>query len=237
MIVRKNRRMIAAIAVAAAAVAVWAAADLRAPRSTKLRQFDPEDVARLETQMWRSYYGKERLRLFNQLAVLLRHQYRMPLLRSYVVGFHAAKAAFIFKDGVKRSDYERALPDLIDYYAAIRRISDTPFDVTRAARLELDWWIVHRQRESHASGDLDEALADLAAEIYQMPADRFREHGKYRSEAMTLRDELAEKTGLREGNWRKINELLLQSWRSLWHAVNDDAAQSRSIKGSWTTGG
>ncbi len=193
----------------------------RTPRSTNLRQFDPDDVARLETQMWRSYYNKELLRLFNEMAVLLRHQYHMPLLRSYVVGFHAAKAAFIFKDGAKRSDYERALPDLIDYYTAIRRISDTPFDADQAARLELDWWVVHCQRESHASGDLDAALAGLAAEIYQMPADRFRKHGKYRAEAMILRDELAEHNGMTEADWQRINDLLLQSWRSLWHAVND----------------
>jgi len=30
----------------------WAAAELWWPRSTNLRQFDPDDVARLETQMW-----------------------------------------------------------------------------------------------------------------------------------------------------------------------------------------
>ncbi|MBI4474683.1 MAG: hypothetical protein HY646_18575, partial [Acidobacteria bacterium] len=169
---------------------------------------------------------KERLRLFNELSVLLRHQYHMPLLRSYVVGFHAAKAAFIFKDGTKRSDYERALPDLIAYYAAIRRISDTPFDIGQVARLELEWWIVHRQRESHSSGDLEMALANLAAEIYHMPADRFREHGKYRAEAMMLRDELAGGNGVTEADWQKINGLLLQSWRSLWHAVNDAGKSS-----------
>ena len=143
-----------------AGTAAWAAVDLWGRRSTSLRQFDPDDVARLETEMWRSYYDKERLKLFNELAVLLRHQYHMPLLRSYIVAFHAAKAAFVFKDGSRRSDYERALPDLVDYYAAIRRISDEPFDVRKTAALELEWWIVHRQRGLHKTGDLDAALAD-----------------------------------------------------------------------------
>jgi hypothetical protein len=199
----------------------WAAIDLWAPRSTSLRRFDPDDVARLETQMWRSYYDKQRLRLFNELAILLRHQYHMPLLRSYVVGFHAAKAAFVFKDGQSRSDYERAMPDLLAYYAALRRISDTPFEVNKAAQLELEWWIVHRQRASHKPGDLDDALAALAAEIYQVPADRFREHAGFRAEAMILRDQLAERNSVSEADWQKINDLLLQSWRSLWHTVND----------------
>jgi hypothetical protein len=144
----------------------------------------------------------------------------MPLLRSYVVAFYAARAAFIFKDGITRSDYERALPDLVSYYAAIRRISDTPFDVREAAQLELEWWIVHRQREIYGPGALDSALAQLAAEVYRVPADHFREHAKYRAEAMILRDELWERSGVTEADWQKINQLLVESWRSLWQVVN-----------------
>ena len=139
-------KYIAIIVIVATGLAVWIAVDLWRPVSQNLRQFDPEEVARLDTDMWRSYYDRERLKLFNQLAFLLRRQYRIPLLRSYVVGFHAAKAAFIFKESHGRADYERALPDLLAYYAAIRKVSTTPFDVQRTARLELEWWIVHRER-------------------------------------------------------------------------------------------
>jgi len=178
--------------------ATWIAVDLRKPVSADLRQFDPEEVARLDTQMWRSYYDKQRLKLFRELALLLRQQYHLPLLRSYVVGLHAAKAAFVFKDGNSRSDYERALPDLFDYYGALRKVSTTPFDVDRAARLELEWWIVHRERKSRPTGDLDRALADLAAEFYQLPAVRFSDHARYRAEAMVIRDDLAETTGVSE---------------------------------------
>jgi hypothetical protein len=227
MTVRRKSQVLIPIALILVAIAAWAAVDLWGRHSTSLRQFDPDDVARLETEMWRSYYAKERLRLFNELAVLLRHQYHMPLLRSYVVAFHAAKAAFVFKDGTGRSDYERALPDLVDYYSAIRRISNEPFDVRKTATLELEWWIVHRQRNLYATGDLDAALAELAAEIYQMPADRFREHAKYRAEAMVLRDDLAEQNRVTDADWQKINQLLLQSWRSLWQSVNPDIHQSQ----------
>ncbi len=77
----KYRR--AFLIVAAVGMGAVVVADLWGPRTTSLRQFDPEDVAWKETEMWRSYYGRERLRLFNQLAALLRRQYRLPLLRSY----------------------------------------------------------------------------------------------------------------------------------------------------------
>ena len=37
-----------------------------------LRKFDPDAVAAAETAMWRSYYSRERMRLFIQLVQLLR---------------------------------------------------------------------------------------------------------------------------------------------------------------------
>jgi hypothetical protein len=193
--------------------------DLYYPRTTHLREFDPDEVARLETAMWRSYYDKQQLRLFNQLTEMLRTQYHMPLFRSNRVAYHAANAAFVFKRGKQRSDYEKALPDLVKFYAEIRKLSDIPFDVDRAAQLELEWWIIHRQRAQHAPGELEKALAELQAEIYRVPVGRLIEHGRLRAEAMTIRDTKAEAGGVSESDWARINELLKESWRSLQNAV------------------
>lgn len=193
--------------------------DLYYPRTTHLREFDPDEVARLETAMWRSYYEKQRVRLFNQLSGMLRTQYHMPLLRSNQVAYYAANAAFTFKQGKQRSDYEKALPDLVKFYTAIRKMSDIPFDVDRVARLELEWWIIHRERVHHPPGDLEKALAELQAEIYRVPVDRLIEHGRLRAEAMTIRDTKAEGGGVKEEDWTRINELLRQSWQSLAKAV------------------
>ncbi|MDX6498324.1 MAG: hypothetical protein QOG23_1584 [Blastocatellia bacterium] len=193
--------------------------DLYYPRTTQMREFNPDEVAHLETAMWRSYYDKQRLQLFNQLAKLLRLQYGLSQLKSNQVAYYGANAAFVFKQGQQRSDYEKALPDLLKFYGAIRKMSDIPFDVDRAARLELDWWIIHRQRDQHAPGDLAKALAELQAEIYHVPVDRVLEHGRLRAEAMTLRDTQAEKGGVTEADWTRINELLKESWGSLAKAV------------------
>jgi hypothetical protein len=199
---------------------VWAAIDLYAPRASKLKQFNPDEVARLETAMWRSYYQKERVKLFNELTELLRTQYNLPLLRSNLVAYQASKAAFVFKEGRGRTDYEKALPNLVNFYSEIRKVSDINFDVNRAAELELEWWIVHRERKKHAAGDLDKALAALPAEIYQMPVEQMMEHARFRAEAMTIRDNKAETGGVSEEDWRKIEELLRASWASLSKSVN-----------------
>lgn len=193
--------------------------DLYYPRTVQLREFDANEVARLETAMWRSYYGKQRLKLFNELSELLRTQYHMPLARSNLVAYYAANAAFTFKKGSGRADYEKALPDLVKFYTAIRKMSDIPFDVDRVARLELEWWIIHRERARHPPGDLEKALSELQAEIYRVPPDRLMEHGRLRAEAMVIRDTKAESGGVSEEDWARINELLKQSWNSLAKAV------------------
>jgi len=203
-----------------AGLAAWVAADLFAPRTSSLRRFDADEVARLETAMWRSYYDKRKVALFRDMTALLRREYHLPPLRAAVVGFDAARAAFVFKRGHGRTDYERALPDLRRYYRALREVSDTPFDVERAARLELEWWIVHRERKQHAPGDLARALADLQAELYGLPAERFDEHARLRAEAMTIRDDQAAAGGVTDADWGRIDALLRDSYRALHAAVN-----------------
>jgi hypothetical protein len=215
----KWRRILLIPGVIVSALIVWVAIDLYGPRTSHLRDFDPDKVARLETAMWRSYYDKQQVHLFNQLAELLRKQYNMPLVRSNRVAYQAAKAAFIFKDGRQRSDYEKALPNLVDFYGSVREVSDTPFDVNRAARLELEWWIIHRERAKHAEVDLDRALAELQAEIYHVPVEKLMEHARLRAEAMRIRDTKAEIGAVTEADWATIGELLRRSWRSLSQAV------------------
>src|SRR5262245_11775817 len=116
---RDRRRVWRIAVVVAAAVIAYSAYDLYWPRQASLRDFDPDEVARLDTAMWRSYYARQRVRMFAQLAELMRSQYRLPFLRSNSVAYQAARAAFVFKDGHSREDYERALPNLEKFFAEI----------------------------------------------------------------------------------------------------------------------
>lgn len=219
--IRKRRGVILrALLLIVIALTAYTAFDLLAPRSSKMRGFDPNEIARLETAMWRSYYDKQQVRLYNQMTELLRSQYNLPFIRSNTVAYQAARAAFVFKGGHNRQEYEKALPYLVSFYSAIRKVSDIPFDVDRAASLELEWWIVHRERDKHQVGDLARALAALSSELYQMPAERFTEHARLRAEAMTIRDMKADQRGVSEADWARIDELLHASWQSLFNVVN-----------------
>jgi hypothetical protein len=182
-------------------------------RPSDLRAFDAAAIGQLDTDMWRSYYERRPVRLFQQMITLLRTQFGMPPLEAVTNAYRAAHAAFVFKDGRSRADYEKALPDLEAYYADIAALSARPFDSHRAAKLELEWWIVHRENPP----GLPDALAALQAEIYGIPAERFAEHARLRAEAMDLRD--GKGAAITEADWQRIGELLAASWDSLYRAV------------------
>jgi hypothetical protein len=213
------------LAAVAAGGAGWAAVELARPRPTDIRVFDPDEVARLETAMWRSYYDRRRLPLFGQLVALLQDQFHLQPLRAVALAGLAARAAAVFQVGASHDDYRRALPYLERYYAGIRAASEVPFDPTRAAELELAWWIVHREVDDHPPGDLEAALADLAAELYQVPAERLGVHAARRAEAMAIRDRTSRReVGVLDDDWDRIEAVLWVAWKALADEVGTGRA-------------
>jgi hypothetical protein len=174
-----------------------------------LRDFDAVAVGKLDTDMWRSYYERHEILLVWQLISLLRSQFGMPPVEATLNAYRAAHAAFVFKDGKSLSDYEKALPDLDAFYADVNQRARQHFDAHRAATLELEWWILHRDR----SPELARGLAELQAVIYQVPVEKFAEHARLRAEAMVLRDDKG--SAITEEDWTRIGAMLDQSWKSL----------------------
>ena len=210
------RRPAWVLAAVAAGGAGWAAAELARPRRADIRVFDPDEVARLETAMWRSYYDRRRLPLFAQLVSLLQGQFHLQPLRAVAMAGLAARAAAVFQVGSSHDDYRRALPYLERYYAGIRTVSEVPFDPRRAAALELEWWIIHREVDDHPPGDMEQALAELAAELYQVPAERLWTHAARRAEAMTIRDRTSRRdVGVLDDDWDRIEAVLWVAWKAL----------------------
>jgi len=209
---------------------IWIVIDLNIATAANLRVFDAREVGRLETDMWRSYYDHEPVKLYRQLGELLRRQYGFPFWRSQLGAFYAARAAVVFQRGKQRSDYLLALPMLEKYYQLIADSSSTQFNVKTAAALEVEWWIIHRQRAEHDPKDLVNALAALQSEIYSQPAGDFIPHAQDRADAMIIRDERAAAGGVSETEWAQIGQLLDRSWTSLHNAVQSKAATRTQLR-------
>ena len=171
---------------------------------------------------------QDRVRLFTGLTENLRFQYHMRLLRSHVTAYHAAKAAFLFKRGRNRDEYRQALPDLQAFYSDVAYASRTPFNPMRAAELELEWWIVHRERDRYSEHQLRDLLAELQAEIYGGHGTTFAEHARLRAEAMLLRDRKAAASHMTDAEWDSIREMLHRSWASLNVVVQAQTSPLRS---------
>jgi hypothetical protein len=110
------------------------------PRHADLRGFEPAEIARLETAMWRDYYEKRYPALFNHLYELSRTQFGFSPLDSFRIALAAAQAAKAFQPTRSREAANTALPPLVTYYRLLASAVPGGFDVEEAARVELNWW-------------------------------------------------------------------------------------------------
>ena len=123
---------------AIAAYASW-------PRQADLRGFEPAEIARLETAMWRDYYDRRYPALFYHLYELSRTQFGFSPLDSFRIAWAAARAAKAFQPTRSREAADAALPPLVTYYRLLASATPGGFDVAEAAWLELDWWQARRE--------------------------------------------------------------------------------------------
>jgi hypothetical protein len=198
--------MLLLIVLAAAAWGGW-------PRRADLRAFEPAEMARLETAMWRDYYERRYPALFYHLYALSRTQFGFSPLDSVRIALSAARAAKAFQPTRSRAAAAAAMPQLVVYYELLRPAAPNAFDVDMAARLELDWW--QARREAVAPADYGVTIAKVAAMTYGRPVDdpSMLASGIVRAEAMAFRD--ARGQGITDSDWREIEGRLLEAYRLL----------------------
>ncbi|MEH2517284.1 hypothetical protein V1279_002857 [Bradyrhizobium sp. AZCC 1610] len=83
------------------------------PRHADLRGFEPAEIARLETAMWRDYYDKRYPALFYHLYEMSRTQFDFSPLDSFRIALAAAQAAKVFQPTRSREAADAALPPLV----------------------------------------------------------------------------------------------------------------------------
>ena len=146
--------------------------------------FDPDELARLETRMWKAYYRRQPARLFVLLIEALHAQARVSWPRALVASLLLTKAAA----GFARSsgDYERFAPDIGRAY----RLLGLPehVDSEAVARHELRWWTVRREIGLSAGTAAGDSITDLYASLYGVPRERVAQAGRLRGLAAEIRD-------------------------------------------------
>jgi hypothetical protein len=201
---------LALVVVAIGAYASW-------PRHADLRSFEPAEIARLETAMWRDYYEKRYPALFYHLYELSRTQFDFSPLDSFRIAWAAAQAAKAFQPTRSREAANAALPPLVTYYRLLASAVPGGFDAAKAARLELDWW--QARREAVDPEQYGVTVARVAAITYgkRMDDPSLLTSGIGRAEAMAYRDALGQ--AMTDTDWSEIECRLRRAYWSLKAAV------------------
>src|SRR5215211_7706735 len=113
--IMNRRTVVFTLALLPGAVAAYASW----PRKADLRAFEPAEIARLETAMWRDYYDKRYSALFYHLYEVSRTQFGFSPLDGFRIAWAAAQAAKAFQPTRSREAANAALAALVNYYTLL----------------------------------------------------------------------------------------------------------------------
>ena len=159
---------------------------------SRLRSFDPVRVADLEFRAWVGYYQRDWPGVLRASVGLVRTGFGMDWTRTLHGAWLVLRANQLWAPADNDPDGARRC--MRRFYGLLKISYGEPQDVAEAARREVDWWRVHRERQ-HAAGRLDgddelvESLVRLYTFLYGEPEAAVRPAAVYRTEAMDLSDQ------------------------------------------------
>jgi head-tail adaptor len=184
--------------------------------------FDPDKVAYYEKAGWEAYYDRDWMRVFNLMVALNREQFHMSLLTALMAAVDIVRASIAFAP--VDNDVPKATEYLRRYYQKARRAAKLQADAGTLARLEMDYWVVHRklaiERKQHP--DL-ENIAPMIESLNNLHAALFGISGQAAHRSAALRA-LAAKTVDRitgrystdvENDWRQVESYLQQAYQAV----------------------
>jgi hypothetical protein len=153
--------------------------------------FDPVLVGGREVDAWVAYYRHDWLRLMVASVGLVGAGFGMGPWRTVAAAWHVFRANRHWAP-YPDNDPDAARRSMERFYALVAATGGVSIDAERAARLEVRWWHLHRQRQHRGLADdmqLESALADLYAYAYGVPCDAMLEAARWRVRAMDLSDQ------------------------------------------------
>ena len=153
------------------------------------RSFDPARVADLEFQAWVSYYRRDWASVLQATVGLVRAGFGMSWPRTLQGAWLLMRASQLWAP--TDNDPDGARRCMQQFYGLVRSAYGLPTDIAEAARLEVEWWRVHREHQ-HGIDPVDslvDAVAELYAFLYQVPNSAVRPAAAHRAHGMDLSDQ------------------------------------------------
>ena len=153
-----------------------------------IRNFDPRKIAHYEKENYVAYYQKDWLRLLRVSISLVKESFGLSWLQAAYGAYLVARAEIAFAP-FPDNDIPKAEAYMTRFYQFIKNLHREDFDVRRAARLEVNWWSVHRKLFGNAGNqELVEALTDLYAEAYDIEPAKMQVSARQRAQGMLYSD-------------------------------------------------
>ena len=153
-----------------------------------LVNFDPAKIARYEMDNYVAYYQKDWLKLLRASIGMVKETFGVSILQAIYLAYLMARAEIAFAP-FPQNDVPKAIAYTRRFYAYIKDIYRLSFDVDQAARLEVNWWSVHRKLFGNPQNqELVDALADIYALAYGVDRARVRDAAYHRAQGMLYSD-------------------------------------------------
>jgi hypothetical protein len=180
----------------------------------------------LETNAWVFYYRREWTAFLRAAVSLTRHTFGLPwpaTLRGAWLVLRANQLWAPFPD----NDPDGARRAMERFYSIVKRSHGESFDPVTAARLEVEWWRVHREHQHDSSSlteqDLVDALSALYSHVYGVPSDAVAVAAQQRALAMRYSDQwVSEGCSLESPLVAQERAALVRSYAGLLSAVHTD---------------
>ncbi len=154
----------------------------------KLPSLNPARLARYEKENYVAYYQKDWLMLLRISVGLVKESFGLSWLQAAYGAYLIARAEIAFAP-FPENDLPRATAFITRFYTFLKSVHHADFDPAHLARLELNWWIVHRKCFGNAdNAELVDALAALYAEVYAVDSSKVREAARLRAAGMLYSD-------------------------------------------------
>jgi hypothetical protein len=153
-----------------------------------MQKFDPQKIARYETENYVAYYQRDWLKLLRVSIGLVKETFSLNWWQAAYGAYLVARAEIAFAPYPK-NDVPRVEDFMRRFYAFIRRVHHEEFDDAQAARLEVNWWSVHRRLFGNPQNqELVDALTDIYALAYGVDRTRVRTAAFHRAQGMLYSD-------------------------------------------------
>jgi hypothetical protein len=190
------------------------------------RSFDPVTVGNRETDAWAAYYRHEWVTFLVAAVAMVRFGFGMGPLHTLLGAWHVLRANQLWAP-IPDNDPDGARASMRRFYALVARAGNLDIDPARAARLEVEWWRLHRAhqyRDPADAGQLRRALVALYSYVYGADPSTMEDAARWRVHAMDVSDQwVAAGRDLKDPLLLEERRSLVASYSALRDAVSKGA--------------